>query len=166
MKLLYDEKERIFYCESRYEERIVPKSAKFRWNPELKYWWTDSIEKAAKLSEYADPELRARFKRYTEKRTNSLEQSRATDCNIDVPAPQGFEYLPFQKAGIAYAQSRESTLIGDEMGLGKTIQAIGILNLIRTIESVLVICPASLKLNWKREIETWNTHEGITIENG
>jgi SNF2 family DNA or RNA helicase len=40
------------------------------------------------------------------------------------------------------------------MGLGKTIQGIGVWNCCR-FEKTLVVCPASLKLNWKREFEKW-----------
>ena len=54
-----------------------------------------------------------------QERTKSIESSRLTNLNVDLPAPQGLEYLPFQKAGIAYALQRNGTLIADEMGLGK-----------------------------------------------
>ena len=36
-------------------------------------------------------------------RTESLEASRATDAQADIPAPEDCEYLPFQKAGIVFA---------------------------------------------------------------
>ena len=95
-----------------------------------------------------------------------VEASRATDAAIDIPSPDGLEYLPFQLAGIAYALGRDATLIGDEMGLGKTIQAIGVLNATRP-ETVLVVCPASLKLNWRNELEKWLVNERqIDIVNG
>ena len=77
--------------------------------------------------------------------------SRAEDSDIDIPAPEGFKYFPFQRAGIAYVLETDNTLIADEMGLGKTIQALGVINADETIKRVLVVCPASLKLNWKRE---------------
>lgn len=87
-------------------------------------------------------------------RRNAVLESRATTVDIDIPAPEGLEYLPFQKAGIAYASKRKSTLIADEMGLGKTIQALGFINL-KQFSRVLVICPANLRLNWQREAEKW-----------
>ena len=67
-----------------------------------------------------------------EEKQNQIDEavkfSKATDSNVDIPSPEGLEYLPYQRAGIAYSLSRENVLIGDEMGLGKTIQAIGIAN--------------------------------------
>jgi len=96
----------------------------------------------------------------------AIEQSAATTSDMEIPVPDGLAYLPFQKAGIAYACERKNTLIGDDMGLGKTIQAIGIINVV-TPKTVLVICPASLKLNWKSEMKKWLVAERtIDVING
>ena len=85
--------------------------------------------------------------------------SYATDADVSVPAPAGREYMPFQKAGIAYALSKRNVLIADEPGLGKTIQAIGLLNALPESERerVLIVVPAYLRLNWKAELERWLT---------
>lgn len=88
-------------------------------------------------------------------RQESVIASKAAAADVDLPHPTGFDYMPFQKAGIQYALKRNGVLIGDEMGLGKTIQAIGIINADAEITSALIICPKSLKLNWKRELERW-----------
>ena len=74
----------------------------------------------------------------------------------DVPVPEGLEYLPYQKAGIAYALKHKNCIIGDEPGLGKTIQAIGLANAIEA-RNVLVLCPASIRRNWSKEIGIWST---------
>ena len=96
----------------------------------------------------------------------AIAESQAVDADIDIPVPEGLSYLPYQKAGIAYAIQRSSTLIGDEMGLGKTIQAIGIINATAP-ETVLVVCPASLKINWKNEMTKWLVADrDIQIVNG
>lgn len=93
-------------------------------------------------------------------RTEAISASRAASIDeavaAEIPCPPGRAYLPFQTAGIAYAMGRENTLIGDEMGLGKTIQAIGVVNTDAEARRVTVFCPASLKVNWKREIEAWS----------
>ena len=96
----------------------------------------------------------------------AIADSQATDADIDIPVPAGLSYLPYQKAGIAYAIKRSATLIGDEMGLGKTIQAIGVINATAP-ETVLVVCPASLKINWKNEMTKWLVADrDIQIVNG
>jgi SWI/SNF-related matrix-associated actin-dependent regulator 1 of chromatin subfamily A len=92
-----------------------------------------------------------------QKRKAAVAESRAAEADIELPCPDGLEYLPYQKAGINYALKRSGVLFGDEMGLGKTIQAIGVINADESIKKVLVICPASLRLNWKRELERWLT---------
>lgn len=81
--------------------------------------------------------------------------SRATDAEVDLVAPNGLEYLPFQRAGIAYAMARPGVLFGDEMGLGKTVQVLGVINNVPEIKRVLVVCPKSLINNWKREAFKW-----------
>lgn len=89
-------------------------------------------------------------------REKFIESSRATDASIEIPAPEGLKYMPFQRGGIAYALARKGVLFGDEMGLGKTIQVLGLVNAARgRIRSVCIVCPASLKLNWRREAGRW-----------
>lgn len=92
----------------------------------------------------------------TASRDEARNASRAAISDAEIPVPDGLSYLPYQKAGIVYATSRPNTLIGDEMGLGKTIQAIGVINSDPTVYSAIVVCPASLRLNWQREIEKWS----------
>jgi len=150
-----------------FEQREYAKKAGFRWDPAGKQWWTDQPEKAARLIQYANEETKANHTAIEEQKAAAREQSRATDAAIDIPAPTGLTYLPYQKAGIAYAINRANCLIGDEMGLGKTIQAIGVINADPTIRRVLVICPASLKINWLREMNRWLViPHRIAIANG
>lgn len=146
-----------FIAISKYEEKDIPKSAGFRWNPTQKCWYTTEAKSAQKLEQYADNAARAAIAEQTAKTEQTIAASKATDAEIDIPAPSGLAYLPFQRAGIAFSSSRPATLIADEMGLGKTIQAIGAINADESIKKVLVICPASLRLNWQREISKWLT---------
>ena len=71
-----------------------------------------------------------------------------------IPTPAGLSHRPYQEEGIRFAAKKRAVLIGDEMGLGKTVQAIGICG-VDNAESILVICPATLKLNWVAEFERW-----------
>lgn len=83
-----------------------------------------------------------------------MDASRRASSLFHVPAPAGMVYRPFQVAGIEYASQRRHTIFGDEPGLGKTVQAIGLINL-KEWRKALVVCPATLKLNWVRELRRW-----------
>ncbi|MEI6060069.1 MAG: DEAD/DEAH box helicase [Bacteroidota bacterium] len=77
------------------------------------------------------------------------------------------ELFPYQKDGIDFALFRKATIIADEMGLGKTLQAIGTAILKKDIfgfTKTLVVCPASLKEQWKKEIEKFSNEKALVIE--
>ena len=114
------------------------------------FWWQVDVE-AARVQESA------------------IAESKATDAEIEIPVPDYLAYLGYQKAGIRFSLSRAGVLLADEMGLGKTIQALGVINADASIKRVLIICPASLKLNWKREAQKWLTRAfeiGVVGKNG
>lgn len=74
---------------------------------------------------------------------------------------------PYQKEGIRFAAKAGKAIIADEMGLGKTIQAIGTAELLRKeglIGSVLILCPTSLKYQWRSEIKKFTNAEVYVIE--
>ncbi len=75
--------------------------------------------------------------------------------------------LPYQARGAIFAACRGRAVLADDMGLGKTIQALAMAELLRQrrgIERVLVIAPASVKYQWKTEIEMFTDRSVRIIE--
>ena len=62
---------------------------------------------------------------------------------------------PYQSFGTKYILSQRYSLLGDEMGLGKTMQAIAAMAALKAegAQRFLVVCPASVLVNWCREVE-------------
>ncbi len=85
--------------------------------------------------------------------------SAATDAQLDTSSQHalarlGGELKPFQRAGVAYLLAQRRAFLADEQGLGKTIEALATLEADDAYPAI-VVCPASLKLNWMREIARW-----------
>ncbi|MBA2636891.1 MAG: DEAD/DEAH box helicase, partial [Solirubrobacterales bacterium] len=72
---------------------------------------------------------------------------------------------PFQRAGVAYLLEARRAFLADEQGLGKTIQALATLEADVAFPAI-VVCPASLKLNWARETATWLPHRSVEVVAG
>ena len=74
---------------------------------------------------------------------------------------------PYQVQGVAFLASRGRALLADDMGLGKTLQAIAAAAWLMEhdgLQRVLVVCPASLKWQWAREIAKFTRHEAVVVE--
>lgn len=104
-----------------------------------------------------------------EERDKALEASYSMFADEKIPVPdiwnhkgEKLDYLPYQKAGILYAAERRDTLIADPPGLGKTIQAIGLINHL-DLRSGVIVCPATLKLNWLKEMTKWLLDKNLTV---
>jgi SWI/SNF-related matrix-associated actin-dependent regulator of chromatin subfamily A-like protein 1 len=97
----------------------------------------------------------------------SIRRSRATSAEpiAAVAARLGGELQPFQWAGVRYALDARRTFLADEQGLGKTVEALAALEADDAYPA-LVICPASLKLNWEREARRWLPHRRVAVVEG
>ncbi len=80
--------------------------------------------------------------------------SRAHSADFTPPPGLRGTLMPFQTAGVVYALSQRRTFIADEQGLGKTVQALAAIEADDAYPAI-VVCPASLKLNWLRECARW-----------
>ncbi len=74
----------------------------------------------------------------------------------------------YQDFGVRYIIRQQNVLLGDEMGLGKTVQAIAaMVSLTAAGEShFMVVCPASVLVNWAREIKQFSALNVVTIRGG
>lgn len=95
------------------------------------------------------------------RRAEQRELSRAANGAREFPMSaaakaRGFTRFPYQNVGISIGLEKDAVLIGDSMGLGKSLQAIGIIDF-SGAQNALIIVPASLKLNWERELNLWLT---------
>lgn len=160
----YDAERAVYLSRHDFADNPIIKKAGFWFDGDgskcgqAKRWFTRDITKAATLADYADDSCRAALMAEKTKAEQAIAFSRATDADVDLPCPAGLSYLGYQRAGIAFAGQRQSTLIGDEPGLGKTVMAAGVMN-VKLLEQdrlrVLIVCPNSLKFNWRRELTKW-----------
>lgn len=166
MKITYNNTRKIYVAQCSYGEKDQVKSVGFRWDPANKLWYTNLTAVASKLSSYFDAAASAAAS--IPKSTPSLTPipvgggTPIVAKKYDVPTPHNLELMPHQIEAVNYALNRTNTLIADEMGVGKTPTAVGIINALSVIENkplnVLIICPASLKLNWRNEVNKWSTN--------
>lgn len=81
--------------------------------------------------------------------------------------PDGLTPYPLQLANLEYVLRRRHSLVGDDMGVGKTPTAIMYGNLLAhgsgrpTSFRGLVICPASIRLQWRDRLRLWSTIPGV-----
>lgn len=74
--------------------------------------------------------------------------------------------FPHQIEGVAFLLGRRRAILADDMGLGKTRQAIVSLRHLAPTGPRLVVCPASVKQNWAREISVVSDEASILLIEG
>ena len=121
---------------------------------------------AGNLEHHMSPGARKRLgeRLAVAKKNIALSKTQEAPENFSVPAPEGLDYLDFQKSGIQKAiDEGTGAVIADDMGLGKTIQGIGILNGRPDAKRAIFFCQANMRLKWVREIEKWKTNPNLTV---
>ena len=120
------------------------------------FWVPQLDEYISAYGPWVAPDALARLQQVREEHAHAaglVALSAATDAPLAVPGLGG-ELKAFQRAGVQYLLKQRRAFLADEQGLGKTVEALA------TIEAdgaypAIVVCPASLKLNWMREIGRW-----------
>lgn len=146
-----------------------------RWNADEKFWWVIvTPEVQPHLLELRD-NFGFKIDPAFELPKESFRGENLLDTEWNPPEGVLKEKLyPYQRAGVEWGLKRiarsegknadeqqRGFIIADEPGVGKTAQAIALAKLSDGLPA-LVVCPASLKINWAREIERW-TGERATI---
>ena len=106
-------------------------------------------------------------------------RSETRDEVYEIPPMQEFvgehymklEPYAYQLEGVRYALDHKRCIFGDQPGLGKTLQAIcSVVKAHREAKTygetfpTLVICPAALKVNWKREFKKFAGVDAIILD--
>lgn len=160
--LLFDGATYRYY--SPYEMKDAARDAGFEFtrDPSPAHWHTQDPDRAVRCYQVAmhyegftcPSAIQMVLQAHLEAQQAHIEASRVVGLDVDLPRPPGLDYYPYQKAAVAYAMQRRNVLFGDSMGLGKSIETLGLVNALH-IKSVLIVCPATLKLNWARECQKW-----------
>lgn len=98
---------------------------------------------------------------------NKISKIKAFEVNYEMPKLEqnielNLEPYDYQKEGIAYGIKHGSCINGDAPGLGKTGQSIATI-IAKNEFPCLIICPASLKLNWEMEWKLWTNHKPVIL---
>lgn len=92
----------------------------------------------------------------------------APEPEAEIPEHLSNQLYPFQRDGVqSLLNLHGRALLADEMGLGKTIQALAYLRIVKEARPAVIVCMASLKLNWYREAKKWlDKDDTVQIVNG
>ena len=122
----------------------------------LRSTFKDALEIGPGLADWAQNELVTRVTP-----ANNLRDLEDAEGDQDL--------FPHQRAGVAFLATARRALLADEPGLGKTAQTIRALKKLKETEPVfpaLIVCPNTLKKNWKREFGMWWPDVRVTVITG
>jgi SWI/SNF-related matrix-associated actin-dependent regulator 1 of chromatin subfamily A len=148
------------------EERqwVVKKNSAFYPPDRNAQWYVEAFAQWAVKNRYA---------------TAIARRSETHDVTYDIPPMKEFvgeHYMllnpyPYQLEGVRYALDNKRCIFGDQPGLGKTMQAIcAVVKAHKEVKQygetfpTLVICPASLKINWQREFKKFAGIDAIILD--
>ncbi len=110
-----------------------------------------------------------------EKFTELIDNIGNSEISRDIEIDKEFEekLRDYQKVGYRWLRTLEKYKFGgilaDDMGLGKTLQIIALLSTelkLKNNTTSIVVCPSTLVLNWKAEVEKWCDSIKVLIING
>jgi SWI/SNF-related matrix-associated actin-dependent regulator 1 of chromatin subfamily A len=127
-----------------------------RFRPSDKKWWVPAGSGGALMNWARN--FGAGVKQNTKVEIGEIDPM--PDLDIEIPLQR--QLFPYQSKGVAYALQKKRVIVGDQPGLGKTGQAIAAM-VAAGCKCILVICPATLRENWKREWKIWTGKESMIM---
>lgn len=92
-----------------------------------------------------------------------VQQEKKLNRVIDYSPYSHREPMEHQKVAIEKLLANDKFILADDMGLGKTTSAV-IAALESGAKKILIVCPASLKINWAREIANYSDRKSLIVE--
>lgn len=138
-----------------------------RWDPDSKLWKFEAKPATAErllmtIKPTADASILAWVRASRAEREQELTTKLPNDASAPLFIPWSDKLYDYQRAFVEFAVAHPKLILGDDMGLGKSVQALSATAefLIRAPDldiklPRLVICPASAKGVWEREIKKW-----------
>lgn len=135
---------------------------KFHAEPYEKFWTCPmTLDNISKLKEWGFF-ITSEILDYMESLITKIEDV----VDVHIP-PTKFPLFEYQKKGVSFIEAKNGrVLIADEMGLGKTCQALTWVNIHPEKKPIVIVVPASLKLNWERECKIWIDNPKTQILSG
>lgn len=135
-----------------------------RYQADGKYWEvaSDDVRYLRLMADWAKDKNLVRAVRWLKDEEPVVSYEPIPMPALTVPHNMLINPYEYQAEGIAYALQKKRCIMGDECGLGKTIQAIGTMTASGAFPA-LVICPASLKVNWQREFKKFGGIDAIIL---
>ena len=132
----YGETDRYYHCKVQYRQSVEPVLCVIPKNAVLKNFLHEDYT-----------QVKVDFDRY-DRLSSSVEEGRVLKQH--------------QKEAIQFLLSRKKCILADSMGLGKTT-SLTVASIEGNYDSILIICPASIKTNWKNELKFYIPEKDITI---
>lgn len=163
----------IINTEWRYKElcKTLPGS---KWDPKSQQWrvpasWASCL--ALRSTFKTELEIGPGLAQWaTDELTNRVTPANELRVLETLEDPSNEDLFPHQRAGVAFLATAKRALLADEPGLGKTAQAIRALKKLQENGEepfpALIVCPNTLKKNWKREFAKWWPEVEVAVVKG
>jgi SWI/SNF-related matrix-associated actin-dependent regulator 1 of chromatin subfamily A len=92
-----------------------------------------------------------------------VQEEKKLDRVIDYSKYSTRPPMDHQKIAVEKLLANDKFILADDMGLGKTTSAV-IASLESKARKILIVCPASLKINWEREIRNYSDRKVLIVE--